>query len=286
MADDRATSATQAKLLEGLLERMEEQEMKSAGQKHEFEEKIAQQDEKILELNQKISDHRDDLSAKDEELAAQAKEIAALRERDAERDAQIATLRERLQARDDDERLRRALQVQDKTSTGEGGDAEREHQQHRRASSAAPPENKVTLRADGNTLMVEGNLNVKGKIFGDVYSLPTSNPTESQAPTQEPTLKPTLRPTPEPTLKPTLRPTPEPTPEPTPYSTSWSEVCINKINALARPVEALPKPSLFNVEPLTQSAACSHAAHPSWRVPRGFRPIFPLFHIRAGAGGG
>ena len=33
VADDRATSATQAKLLEGLLERMEEQEMKSAGQK-------------------------------------------------------------------------------------------------------------------------------------------------------------------------------------------------------------------------------------------------------------
>ena len=61
------------------------------------DEKIAQQDEKNLELNQKISDHRDDLSATDEELAAQAKEIAALRERDAERDAQIATLRERLQ---------------------------------------------------------------------------------------------------------------------------------------------------------------------------------------------
>ena len=120
--DDRATSATHAKLLEGLLERMEEQEMKSAGQKNEFEEKIAQQDEKNRELNQKIaqqdekntqqdeknlelnqkiaqqdeknrelnqkiSDHRDDLSAKDEELAAQAKEIAALRERDADASA-------------------------------------------------------------------------------------------------------------------------------------------------------------------------------------------------------
>ena len=48
VADDRATSATQAKLLvEGLVERMEEQEMKSAGQKNEFEEKIAQQDKKI-----------------------------------------------------------------------------------------------------------------------------------------------------------------------------------------------------------------------------------------------
>ena len=235
-----STAAESTKLLEGLLERMEEQ------------------DKKIVELNEKVifkiarldANYRDDLSTKDEELAAQAKEIAALRERDAERDAQIATLRERLQARDDDDRLRRALQSQAKTSTGEGGDAEREHQQHRRASSAAPPENKVTLRADGNTLMVEGNLNVKGKIFGDVYSLPTSNPTESQAPTQEPTLKPTLR------------PTPEPTPEPTPYSTSWSEVCINKINALARPVEAFPRPSLLIVEPLSQSA-CSHAAHPS-----------------------
>ena len=86
-----SAAAESTKLLEGLLERMEEQ------------------DKKIVELNEKVifkiarldANYRDGLSAKDKELAAQAKEIAALREGDTEREAQIATLRERLQARAD-----------------------------------------------------------------------------------------------------------------------------------------------------------------------------------------
>jgi uncharacterized coiled-coil protein SlyX len=157
-----STAAESTKLLEGLLERMEEQ------------------DKKIVELNEKVifkiarldANYRDGLSAKDKELAAQAKEIAALREGDTEREAQIATLRERLQARAD----------KNKDNNNEYGDDDDDDDDNTAAAAAAakqnqlrklsssPPEpgpNKVILRAEGgDTFIIEGgDLNVLGKII-------------------------------------------------------------------------------------------------------------------------
>ena len=162
LASEPAAAAESTKLLEGLLERMEEQ------------------DKKIVELNEKVifkiarldANYRDGLSAKDKELAAQAKEIAALREGDTEREAQIATLRERLQARAD----------KNKDNNNEYGDDDDDDDDNTAAAAAAakqnqlrklsssPPEpgpNKVILRAEGgDTFIIEGgDLNVLGKII-------------------------------------------------------------------------------------------------------------------------
>ena len=65
--------------------------MRSTREEHEAA--MREQDEK----------HAEDISIKNEEIAAQAIDLSALRERDVEREAQIATLKRRLQEREEDE---------------------------------------------------------------------------------------------------------------------------------------------------------------------------------------
>ena len=99
-SSDRATVAAQAKVLEERLGRLEKQDSKFS--------------ELIAELNHKIAEQ-------DSKIAAQAIDLSALRERDVEREAQIATLKRRLQEREEDER-RRALQSADRDDAyGAGG---------------------------------------------------------------------------------------------------------------------------------------------------------------------
>ena len=129
------STAGQAKLLERLLERMEEQ------------------DKKIVELNEKVifkiarldANYRDGLSAKDKELAAQAKEIAALREGDTEREAQIATLRERLQAKIAASRVaRKAEESQEKAAK-----AKEWREEKKKAKAERKRKEKADAKASG-----------------------------------------------------------------------------------------------------------------------------------------
>ena len=204
LASESAAAAESTKMLEGLLERMEEQDRKIVvlNEKNiELNEKIARQDEKMMEQDEKNVEltekmifkmARQDANHK-EALAAQQKEIAALRERNAEHEAQIATLRrERLQARDNNNDHDHDHNDNNDDFTDDYATAQ---QKRRRTLSASPPErapNKVILRAEGDTFNVVGDLTVHGKIVahdgvhGTFPPPPTPAPTLSQAPTPGP----------------------------------------------------------------------------------------------------
>mgnify|MGYP004248738417 CR=1 FL=1 len=202
-SNDRATVAAQAKLLEELLGRLEKQDSK-------FSELIAEQDDKI---------------------AKQAIDLSALRERDVEREAQIATLKRRLQEREEDER-RRALQNADRDDAyGAGGGGVKEAgvgpdgqpQSRRRATASTSDANLVKLRAEGKKLVIYGDVDIKGDVvvrgrsYGSLLgAAPTPLPTLSGAPTESPTPRPSTPPTESPTPIPsTPRPSGPPTPSPT-----------------------------------------------------------------------
>ena len=201
-SSDRATVAAQAKMLEELLGRLEKQDNK-----------IAQQDDKI---------------------AKQAIDLSALRERDVEREAQIATLKRRLQEREEDER-RRALQNADRDDAyGAGGGGVKEAgvgpdgqpQNRRRATASTSDANLVKLRAEGKKLVIYGDVDIKGDVvvrgrsYGSLLgAAPTLLPTLGGAPTESPTPRPSTPPTESPTPIPsTPRPPEPPTRSPTSFT--------------------------------------------------------------------
>ena len=251
-SSDRATVAAQAKLLEELLGRLEKQDSKFSELIAELNSKISEQDRKNIELNNKIAEqdkkHTDDISIKNEEvaelnhkiaeqdskIAAQAIDLSALRERDVEREAQIATLKRRLQEREEDER-RRALQNADRDDAyGAGGGGVKEAgvgpdgqpQSRRRATASTSDANLVKLRAEGKKLVIDGDVDIKGDVvvrgrsYGSLLgAAPTPLPTLSGAPTESPTPRPSTPPTESPTPMPS---TPRPSGPPTPSPTSWT----------------------------------------------------------------
>ena len=223
-SSDRATVAAQAKMLEELLGRLEKQDSK-------FSELIAELNHKITEQDEK---HAEDISIKNEEIAAQAIDLSALRERDVEREAQIATLKRRLQEREEDER-RRALQNADRDDAyGAGGGGVKEAgvgpdgqpQSRRRATASTSDANLVKLRAESNKLVIYGDVDIKGDVvvrgrsYGSLLgAAPTPLPTLSGAPTESPTPRPSTPPTESPTPIPsTPRPSGPPTPSPTSFT--------------------------------------------------------------------
>ena len=222
-SSDRATVAAQAKLLEELLGRLEKQDSK-------FSELIAELNNKIAEQDKK---HAEDISIKNEEIAAQAIDLSVLRERDVEREAQIATLKRRLQEREEDER-RRALQSADRDDAHGGGGGVKEAgvgpdgqpQSRRRATASTSDANLVKLRAEGKKLVIDGDVDIKGDIvvrgrsYGSLLgAAPTPLPTLSGAPTESPTPRPSKPPTESPTPRPsTPRPSGPPTLSPTSFT--------------------------------------------------------------------
>ena len=213
-SSDRATVAAQAKLLEERLGRMEKQDSK-------FSELIAELNHKITEQDQK---HTEDISIKNEEIAAQAIDLSALRERDVEREAQIATLKRRLQEREEDER-RRALQNADRDDAygaggggvkeaGVGPDGQPQSRRRATASRSTSDANLVKLRAEGKKLVIYGDVDIKGDVvvrgrsYGSLLgAAPTPLPTPSGAPTESPTPRSSTPPTPRPSGPPTPSPT-------------------------------------------------------------------------------
>ena len=226
-SSDRATVAAQAKLLEELLGRLENQDSKFSELIAELNSKISEQDRKNIELNNKIAEQ-------DSKIAAQAIDLSALRERDVEREAQIATLKRRLQEREEDER-RRALQNADRDDAyGAGGGGVKEAgvgpdgqpQSRRRATASTSDANLVKLRAEGKKLVIYGDVDIKGDIvvrgrsYGSLLgAAPTPLPTLSGAPTESPTPRPSTPPTESPTPIPS---TPIPSGPPTPSPTSFT----------------------------------------------------------------
>jgi len=251
-SSDRATQgeklSTQAKMLEELLGRLEKQDSKFSELIAELnnniseqgkkivkqDNKIREQDKKIAELRKQDEKHTQDISIKDEEIAAQAIDLSALRERDVEREAQIATLKRRLQEREEDER-RRALQNADRDDAyGAGGGGVKEAgvgpdgqpQSRRRATASTSDANLVKLRAEGKKLVIYGDVDIKGDVvvrgrsYGSLLgAAPTPLPTLSGAPTESPTPRPSTPPTESPTPIPsTPRPSGPPTPSPTSFT--------------------------------------------------------------------
>ena len=240
-SSDRATVAAQAKMLEELLGRLEKQDSKFSELIAELNNKISEQDRKNIELNNKIAElreqdekHTEEISIKNEEIAAQAINLSALRERDVEREAQIATLKRRLQEREEDER-RRALQNADRDDAyGAGGGGVKEAgvgpdgqpQSRRRATASTSDANLVKLRAEGKKLVIYGDVDIKGDVvvrgrsYGSLLgAAPTPLPTLSGAPTESPTPRPSTPPTESPTPIPsTPRPSGSPTQSPTSFT--------------------------------------------------------------------
>ena len=196
--------------------------------------KIVKQDNKIAELREQDEKHAQGISIKNEEIAAQAIDLSALRERDVEREAQIATLKRRLQEREEDER-RRALQSADRDDAhGAGGGGVKEAgvgpdgqpQSRRRATASTSDANLVKLRAEGKKLVIYGDVDIKGDVvvrgrsYGSLLgAAPTPLPTLSGAPTESPTPRPSTPPTESPTPIPS---TPIPSGPPTPSPTSFT----------------------------------------------------------------
>ena len=235
-SSDRATVAAQAKLLEELPGRLEKQDSKFSELIAELNDKIAalnnklaEQDRKNIELNNKIAElreqdekHAQDISIKNEEIAKQAIDLSALRERDVEREAQIATLKRRLQSADRDDSHGAAGGGNKEAGIGPDGQPQR----RRRATASTSGANFVKLRAEGNKLVVDGGVDIKGdmvvhgRIYGSLLgAAPTLLPTLSGAPTESPTPRPSTPPTESPTPRAsTPRPSRPPTPSPTSFT--------------------------------------------------------------------
>ena len=226
-SSDRATVAAQAKMLEELLGRLEKQDSK-------FSELIAESNNKIAEQGDKIAEQDNKIAQQDDKIAKQAIDLSALRERDVEREAQIATLKRRLQEREEDER-RRGLQNADRDDAyGAGGGGVKEAgvgpdgqpQSRRRATATTSDANLVKLRAEGKKLVIYGDVDIKGDVvvrgrsYGSLLgAAPTPLPTLSGAPTESPTPRPSTPPTESPTPIPsTPRPSGPPTPSPTSFT--------------------------------------------------------------------
>ena len=170
--------------------------------------KIAAQDSKIVAQDRKIDAQDSKIAAQDHKIDAQDNEIAALDAisaalksgfRDLE-DENRALAGEVVTLRDEIRDLRELLlQPQQTRSSSGNATTFAQHQYHRRttlSSAEVDGSGRVAIYAlaGTDTLVVEGNMLVQGKVFaegGEVNELPTPMPTVSLVPTLTPTPSPT-----------------------------------------------------------------------------------------------
>ena len=167
--------------------------------------KIAAQDSKIAAQDHKIDAQDNKIAAIDAISAALKSGFRDLEDENRALAGEVVTLRDEI--RDLRELL---LQPQQTRSSSGNATTFAQHQHHRRttlSSAEVDGSGRVAIYAlaGTDTLVVEGNMMVQGKVFaegGEVNELPTPMPTVS--------------------LDPTLTPTPSPTRELTPSPTSWT----------------------------------------------------------------